>query len=55
MSENGITTFSAIAFGIWNNQKPELQGGHLPFLVALISLICDIDSNEFDANQRIMY
>jgi hypothetical protein len=53
VSENVITTFFQSYFGISNTKLPKVQGAHLPFLVGLVSFICDIEYNEFDTNWRI--
>jgi hypothetical protein len=36
-------------FGTSNNEITELQA-HLPFLVGLASLMCNIESHDFDSN-----
>jgi hypothetical protein len=50
MAESVITTFFPSHFRISNIRTAELQGAHLPFLVDLVSFICNIEYTEPDSN-----
>jgi hypothetical protein len=53
VSETVITPFSPSHFGVSNNQTTKLQGAYLPFLMGLVSFMCNIEFIEFDSNSRI--
>jgi hypothetical protein len=45
--------FSPSHFGVSSSQTTELQGAHVSFVVSLVSLMCNIEYNEFDSNWGI--
>jgi hypothetical protein len=46
---DGISSDQKGGVGTPLSETPEISGAHVPFLMGLVSLMCNIESNEFDS------